>query len=235
MPYCVNCGVELERSEKKCPLCGVEVINPLQPHDPAHERPYPERPDPVMTKANRHFIASIISILFAFPAFLCGAINLILDGNLSWSLYVAGALALAWVITVPYFLLNKRTLTSLFLPDTAALLGFLLLIALLRSGLNWYLTLAMPLAVLCCFFIYITGLLAGSGKVKGYKLPSLVFASVGIMLVGIELIINLYLGRGITFVWSFYVLIPCLAVSLIWLTISRRQSVREEINKRLHL
>ena len=31
MSYCVNCGVELEKSEKRCPLCGVEGINPAQP------------------------------------------------------------------------------------------------------------------------------------------------------------------------------------------------------------
>ena len=28
MSYCVNCGVELEKGAKKCPLCGTEVINP---------------------------------------------------------------------------------------------------------------------------------------------------------------------------------------------------------------
>ena len=28
MPYCVNCGVELETSCKSCPLCDTEVIIP---------------------------------------------------------------------------------------------------------------------------------------------------------------------------------------------------------------
>ena len=28
MSYCVNCGVELQKSEPRCPLCGTEVINP---------------------------------------------------------------------------------------------------------------------------------------------------------------------------------------------------------------
>ena len=31
MSYCVNCGVELAPSEKRCPLCGVEVVNPAKP------------------------------------------------------------------------------------------------------------------------------------------------------------------------------------------------------------
>ena len=28
MSYCVNCGVKLKNSEKKCPLCNTKVINP---------------------------------------------------------------------------------------------------------------------------------------------------------------------------------------------------------------
>ncbi len=28
MSYCVNCGVELQKSEPRCPLCGTEVVNP---------------------------------------------------------------------------------------------------------------------------------------------------------------------------------------------------------------
>lgn len=235
MSYCVNCGVELESSEKKCPLCGVEVINPLQPYAPDQERPFSQKPDPAIEKANRRFIASIISILLAFPAVLCGAINFIFDGHLSWSLYVAGALALIWVIVVPFYLIKKPTFTALFFPDAAALLGFLLLIAWMSSGLSWYVSLAMPLAILCCCVIYLLGILTGSRRVNGFYIPSIFFAAIGLMVVGIELIINLHLARGITFVWSFYVLIPCLAVSLIWLAIARRQSVREEINKRLHL
>ena len=31
MSYCVNCGVELSPSERRCPLCGTEVMNPRSP------------------------------------------------------------------------------------------------------------------------------------------------------------------------------------------------------------
>ena len=42
MSYCVNCGVELEASLKRCPLCGTEIINPNERSvpDPA-ARPFP--------------------------------------------------------------------------------------------------------------------------------------------------------------------------------------------------
>jgi len=42
MSYCVNCGVKLKSSEKKCPLCKTVVINPNK-HDNIYEASYPKR------------------------------------------------------------------------------------------------------------------------------------------------------------------------------------------------
>ena len=55
MSYCVNCGVELEKSEKKCPLCGVEVINPAQPPEDKEprQRPYPNRREELSMNINK--------------------------------------------------------------------------------------------------------------------------------------------------------------------------------------
>ena len=33
MSYCVNCGVELDKTCSVCPLCNTKVINPNQPVD----------------------------------------------------------------------------------------------------------------------------------------------------------------------------------------------------------
>ena len=40
MSYCVNCGVKLAKSEKKCPLCNTKVINPNLSND-TFEPAYP--------------------------------------------------------------------------------------------------------------------------------------------------------------------------------------------------
>ena len=40
MSYCVNCGVELDASAKKCPLCDTPVYNPKAP-EPEKQ---PEKP-----------------------------------------------------------------------------------------------------------------------------------------------------------------------------------------------
>ena len=41
MSYCVNCGVELDKTCSVCPLCNTKVINPNQPVDTVSPKPYP--------------------------------------------------------------------------------------------------------------------------------------------------------------------------------------------------
>ena len=41
MAYCVNCGVELEASLEKCPLCNTPVYHPVKEEKSKPASPYP--------------------------------------------------------------------------------------------------------------------------------------------------------------------------------------------------
>lgn len=59
--YCIKCGVELAEHEKKCPLCGTEIIYPEFIKDaPA---PFPENKT-VYRELNRNGFLFILSFLF---------------------------------------------------------------------------------------------------------------------------------------------------------------------------
>ena len=200
MSYCVNCGVELSPSEKTCPLCSVEVVNPRQPYDEKAVRPYPRRLDPINAR-----------------------------------IYAAGGLALVWVFAVPSFLIRKPGFSKLLLPDILALLLYLLMIAWLRGPSDWYLPLAMPLVLLAGGLVYVNGLLIGHRIIRGFFVPAVLLISLCFLVMGIELITRHY-GQGIYKLnWSLFVMIPCLAAALACLAVARRQSIREEIKRRLHL
>ncbi len=235
MSYCVNCGVEVIASEKACPLCGVEVQNPRQPFNEKSVRPYPSRLDPINERINRRFTAIIISICMAFPALLCATINFIQSGRLDWSLYVVGALALAWVAVVPYYMTVKPRFIVLFLLDTVALLLVLWLYEWIQGNATWYLTLALPLTLLSCGLILLNGLLIDFRVIRGSVILAIILISVGVLNGGIDMIIGrLFLGV-FQLGWSFFVIIPCVAVAAVFLTIARRQAIREEIKRRLHV
>ena len=104
MSYCVNCGVELEKSEKKCPLCGVEVINPAQPPEDKEprQRHYPNRIEELSMNINKQFAAALLSVFMVFAAAICCVCNIIIDKSITWSQYVIGAIFFTWVVvTVP--------------------------------------------------------------------------------------------------------------------------------------
>jgi len=42
MSYCVNCGVELDASATKCPLCDTPVYNPKAPEPSTQPSPFPK-------------------------------------------------------------------------------------------------------------------------------------------------------------------------------------------------
>jgi hypothetical protein len=235
MSYCVNCGVELETSEKACPLCGVEVQNPRQPCDDQAARPYPRQLDPINKRINRHFVAAILSICVAFPAVICVVINLILTGETTWSLVVAGAMALIWLSFVPYFLYRQPSFTRVFLPIAAGLVWYLLLIAIIAQTGNWYFSLALPLILLVCGLVFVNGFLIERKALRGFYIATSILSTIGLLVVGVEIIVSIAVLQQVQVSWSLLALFPCLAVALAFLSIARRQSIREEIKRRLHL
>ena len=69
MSYCVNCGVELEKGAKKCPLCGTKVINPREIGD-EHIHSYPVYSPAPKVKIKKSTVVSLITLILLLPDFL---------------------------------------------------------------------------------------------------------------------------------------------------------------------
>ena len=85
MSYCVNCGVELQKSEPRCPLCGTEVLNPNELHEEKPIRPYPAHVEHLDKTVDRRYIASFISLLLLIPLFTTMLANILVSKQLTWS------------------------------------------------------------------------------------------------------------------------------------------------------
>ena len=138
--YCCNCGVELADTEKKCPLCGVRAYHPdLQ--RPEKAGLYPDHtPMPRMKPSTVHIV---LIALFLIPILVTIQCDLLINGSITWSAYVAGALLMTyvWVVLPAWF---KKPNPVIFVPcDFAALGLFLLYISLVNDG-NWFLPFALP-------------------------------------------------------------------------------------------
>jgi len=235
MSYCVHCGVQLDASERVCPLCGTEVQNPRQPFDTRARRPYPSRLDPITARVNKQFIAALISIALLFPAVLVVMIDLTYSARLDWSLIAAGALLMIWVWFCPWFLMKRPSFLKVAIPVILSTLAFLLLVDLLVLSMEWFLHLALPLVLIPGVLVIVIGELIIRRVIRGFAIPAAILAAIGVLVVGIELVTEMAAYGRIQIGWSLFVLLPCLALAGVALTIARRQAVHEEIRKRLHL
>lgn len=234
MSYCVNCGVELAPSEKVCPLCGVEVVNPAEPWTEPRERPYPQRVEKMVRHVDRRFFGLLMALILQVPLWICIINDLLVNHRVTWSLYVVGAMAVLMVMAILPLILKRPKAALLLLADGLAVLAFLFLIDWMDGGLDWFWELALPLTA--AFFI-LAELLALWLRAKKHRMVlitcGMLCIAAGVYTMCVELILNAYRGLSILPQWSWYSLIPCILVGGAFMVLNRRNHWRESIKKRL--
>ncbi|HJA68434.1 MAG TPA: hypothetical protein H9664_00205 [Firmicutes bacterium] len=237
MSYCVNCGVELEKSEKRCPLCGVEVINPAQPPEDKEprQRPYPNRIEELSMNINKQFAAALLSVFMVFAAAICCVCNIIIDKSITWSQYVIGAIFFTWVaVTVP-LLFKRAVLIKSIVLDIAALLFFLFMVSRLDGSRPWFTTVAVPIVSVVASMTLIIVLGVKYNYIRGLSLPATIFFCAGLLCLLIEIFVDIYLYSAVSLGWSIFVLVPCIFVFILLLILKRTIRIKRELKKRLHI
>ena len=231
--YCVNCGVELADSEKKCPLCGTPVFHPDIPRQRT-EPPFPPdrriRPDAV----NRSGILFVLTVVALLPAIIVLLCDWRINGAIVWSGYAAGAIGMLYVmIILPLWFRHPNPV--IFVPVDFAAIGLYLLYINFSTGGHWFLSFAFPVtgaigllvtAVVVltrylhagCLYIYGGGLILGGG-----------------LAVLIEFLINLTFQIHETFFWSFYPLAAGVILGLMLIVIAVCKPLRESLQRRFFL
>lgn len=232
MSYCVNCGVELADSERVCPLCQTEVLNPAKPWTEPPVRPYPRQLERI-DRIDRQFAAALLGLVLLIPVFVTLLCDLLSDGRVSWSAYVMGAIAvvMVWVL-LP--LAARRYHQILFLGlDGLSAAAFLGAVCLVGGG-HWFWPLALPVTAaatvlaICLVFLFRRPW-ARDMLVRG----ALFLLEAGLLVMGIEAVVDLHVAGRVRFSWAPYVLIPCWLLAAAAILVSRQKKLREEIIKRL--
>lgn len=234
MAYCVNCGVELEETEKTCILCGCEVVNPMKKPDPDAMRPYPDRIDEITKKANRRFSALILTFLFILPALICFFLNILYFDQILWSVYVIGGCAFLWTCIVVPLINKKMNLVVILFFDFIAAVLYLFMIERMLSSSEWFLTLAFPIITSIWVVLEALVILYQKNVIKGFQIPALGFVFIGLLCACIDWIINMYFGFGIKISWSVFVMAPAFVLASLFFIVEKKQTMKEELLKRFH-
>ncbi|MDP2892496.1 MAG: DUF6320 domain-containing protein [Bacillota bacterium] len=234
MSYCVNCGVELDKPEKKCPLCGVKVINPRQNKSSGIDKEYPENRDIHVPLIDKALWVKLLSIILATPAVICLILNLFYNGTVSWSLYAIGGIAVAWSLGVSPFLFKKPAAIKWIIIDVAAVLGYLKLIEYLAVN-TWFLPVALPIVLGAALFTLVITVLIQRHVLKDLNIPCAIFLAIGLLLVGVEIVLDLHFTGTLRVEWSWIVLVSCMAMATTLAVLERQKKAKEKLRRRFHI
>ena len=113
MPYCPRCGVEVETRLEACPLCGTAIPGEVREADP-EPADYPEDVIPPLRmyrtldhRQRKLFATLMVGFLGLFPIALTLGMDLVQNGRIGWSYYVALPLVCAAVLSLVFMRLAR--------------------------------------------------------------------------------------------------------------------------------
>lgn len=234
MSYCVNCGVELDGSASFCPLCHTPVVNPNQPVDVQAPQPFPSKRQEVALPT-RQEIALLVTAMLASVAVCCGILNLFLQHDRAWSLYVIGAAIMLWIFIVPPLLARGMHLLLRLLLDVLAVAAYVYLMSVDLNGRPWFLGLALPVILWGGAILLLLGLVLRVHRRSVITTVTILIGSVGVFTVGVEGFLDRWLYGAWDPSWSLVVLTICVGMVIPLIIIRRVSALREEVRRRFHL
>lgn len=236
MSYCVQCGVKLEQSLKKCPLCQTPVINPNE----LIAQALPDGSSPFSTvkgevePMKKHDIGLWLTLVFGSTALACGILNLFVFDHNYWSIPVIGACIIMWLFFCPRMFLPQIPIVLNLSVSAISVIFYQLAITLMTENDRWFYEIALPITLI------LMGLVTLSGVCYKFVASSLIatvlyfFIDAGIFSVAVECFVDKFLHQEIQIFWSAIVFSVCAVISVALIAILSMKRLRETVRKRLH-
>ena len=227
--YCINCGVRLCDTEKKCPLCNTVVYHPdikqkdVTPLYPVNK--YPKQKPP-----SRTFNGAVL-FLFLIPVIISFISDMKVNGRVTWFGFVAGAMGLFYVaFALPLWFQKPNPV--IFVPvNFGAVAIYLSYINFAING-DWFISFALP--VTAGIGLIITTLVTLTRYIKKGWLY--IFGGCVIGFGAFMLLVEwlLVLTFGISFYgWSFYPLVAFVLLGGMLIYLGINKSAREIMERKL--
>lgn len=227
--YCVNCGVKLADTEKKCPLCETEVYHPTVKQGDAQSL-YPSGKMPEK-KSGFNIIAAAGVLIFLLAMIICFFADIQRSAKLDWFGFVAGALISGYVIfALPLWF--KKPNPVVFVPcDFVVSILYLWYLNFAVEG-DWFLSFAFPtaggIALITCAVVTLVFYVK---KGRLYILGG-AFITLGLFMLLIEYLLDMTFG--LSFVgWSIYPLIALVFIGGVMIYLAIDSVARETMERKL--
>lgn len=231
MSYCVNCGVELEKTCKACPLCDTPVINPREKK--TEEKPaYPEHlsiPDSV----NKRYICFILSLIIFIPNIVVIILNTIFFSNPILK-YIVGAFAVFWIWFLFPLLWKKPIPSVLVAIDALTLMVYLYLYRIGGDDNGWVLAIAIPIVVFLWGIVNLF-LLWFRKKRSKPAISVAVLGAINIMTVVTEVSTSIFFLKKLELVVSFVMTACCVSLMIFFAVLAKSRRMKAWIQRKFFI
>ena len=232
MSYCVNCGVELDDSAKKCALCSTPVINPnaLISQEEAVD-PFPIRmviPEGI----RRRYAAFIASMVFLIPNIVCLVINLIFNFDYLWATYINATSVIIWLLFVFPFLLKKPKSYYIIPIDAVGVILYTAVFYSVQRGEGWLFNLAIPLIVAVAIFAFSVVEFIKWKKLDWPLLVTSILVQISVLSFIVELLFRHYYSFRMLPVVSIVISACCLALAAFFISVKKNKRLRAWLSRK---
>lgn len=232
MSYCVNCGVELEKGCRACPLCDTPVINPSQGQELPQASAYPGNFN-IPHSIKKRYIAFIISMVMLIPTVIWVAVNAVFVQS-SAIIYIVCGVALAWVWFVFPLLWKKPMLLFLLAIDSISLLAYLYLFQIKIAENGWYSTVVLPVVlilwgIIALFILWLK-------KRRSIPLKAIaVLGAINIMSFVVEICNNLFYNSKLDCGISLVITACCVSIMMFFAFLAKSRRLKAWVTRKFNL
>lgn len=233
MSYCVNCGVELETTIEKCPLCNTPVVNPRAENTRGKMTPFPKEKGQVEV-VKRKDLAILLSVVLISTGLTCLVLNCLVFDKNWWSFLIIGVCAIIWVFAIPAVIFTRLPIYVSLLLDGLVVALFLWLITFMTNESRWFWELGMPITAVVTVAALIIVFLVKNVSRALLSMALYLISEAAVLCVIIEILIEIYFSTAIVLTWSAVVLAVCVIIDICLITILSRKRLRNTVRQRLH-
>ncbi len=237
MPYCPNCGVELEEKASACPLCGTPSFGAnAKAENAAREARFidPENWEKLTDRERHKIVWEVMSVSTAIAAAVVCAMNLLMSRELTWALYPLASLVLAWILMTSPLRLRSRPALAI-LVAACAVPAFLVALDLFDGALGWSLRIGIPIALTAELSSALASLAAAKALRKGINIIAFALIAAAATCVGIEAVLGLYGTGRLELQWSVVVAVSLASVAAFLLYLHHRVTTKVNLRKLFRL
>ena len=232
MSYCVNCGVELEKSCKACPLCDTPVINPKEKPDEKAIPAYPE--DVSIPKSTKKlYISFVFSFAILIPSLVLIILNAFIFGNPVLK-YIISGFVVAWIWFIFPLLWKKPIPSVLVAIDALALMAYFYLYRFGGDDSGWVYGIAMPVVIILWAIVNIFLLWLRKKRSK-CAISVAVLGAINVMTFVSEIAISLFLTNTPQIIVSLVMTACCVSLMIFFIVLEKSKRMKAWLERKFFL